>query len=282
MSRPVITLTTDFGYGGHFVGAMKGVILKILPEANIVDITHDIRPFDLLEGALTIAAAAPFYPAGTIHVVVVDPGVGTARRPILAEADGQFFVAPDNGVLTLVCERASAVKIRHITAVEYFLKPVSRTFHGRDIFATVAAWLGKTGQAADFGEEITDYIRLRAPIPKRSGSVVTGAILHRDRFGNLMTNLTPEDAPEMMDGTIPFRIWIGNHEVRRLVSTFSEGHPGEAVILVGSSGYLEIVVHGGSAAEMLGAGPGTEVTVGLETSTTSRGHSTVPSDKQRA
>jgi hypothetical protein len=264
MARQVITLTTDFGYAGHFVGAMKGVILKILPEAQVVDITHDIPAFDLLEGALVIAAASPYYGAGTIHVVVVDPGVGTARRPILAEVDGQFFIAPDNGVLTLVCEKASAVKVWHITANQYFLTPTSRTFHGRDIFSAVAAWLGKTGQAAGFGEEITDYVRLHVPAPKREGSVVTGAILRVDHFGNLMTNIKPKDVPEIMEGKAPFRIRIGDHEIHRMVETFAEGRPGEAVALAGSSGYLEIVVHGGNAAQMLGAGPRTEVIVGIE------------------
>jgi S-adenosylmethionine hydrolase len=264
MAKQVITLTTDFGYAGHFVGVMKGVILKILPEAQVVDITHDIPAFDLLEAALVIAAASPYYGAGTIHVVVVDPRVGTARRPILAEADGQLFIAPDNGVLTLVCEKALALKVWHITADQYFLTPTSQTFHGRDIFSTVAAWLGKKGQAAGFGEEITDYIRLHVPTPKRDGSVVTGAVLRVDHFGNLMTNIKPEDVPEIMDGKAAFRIWIGDHEIHRIVETFAEGHPSEAVVLVGSSGYLEIVVHGGDAAQMLGAGPKTEVTVGIE------------------
>jgi S-adenosylmethionine hydrolase len=263
MSNPVITLTTDFGYSGHFVGAMKGVILKILPDAKVIDITHDVPPFDLREAALTIAGAAPFYATGTIHVVVVDPGVGTGRRPILAEADGQFFIAPDNGVLTLIYEQAKELKVWHVTADHYFLTPVSRTFHGRDIFSTVAAWLGKTGQPADFGEPITDFVRLNLPKVERKGDTVTGMILRRDRFGNLMTDITPDHVKEIVEGNAPFRIWIGDHEIHHLVNTFSEGSPGEAVAIFGSSGYLELAVHGGDAAEMLSAGPGSKVILGI-------------------
>jgi S-adenosylmethionine hydrolase len=264
MVRQVITLTTDYGYAGHFVGAMKGVILKIAPEAHIVDITHDVPPFDVLEAALTIAGTAPFYPAGTIHVVVVDPGVGTARRPILVEAGGQFFIAPDNGVLTLVSERTAAAKVWHITAEQYFLVPLSKTFHGRDIFAPVAAWLAKNGRPADFGREVTDYARLQLPKPKRNDGVITGSILRQDHFGNLMTSVKPEDVREIMDGNSPFRIRIHEHEVRRIVETFAEGRKDEVVVLVGSSGYLEIVVNGGSAAEMLDAGPKVEVAIEME------------------
>jgi hypothetical protein len=263
MSNPVITLTTDFGYSGHFVGAMKGVILKILPDAKVIDITHDVPPFDLREAALVIAGAAPFYAGGTIHVVVVDPGVGTTRRPILAEADGQFFIAPDNGVLTLIYKQAKELKVWHITADHYFLTPVSRTFHGRDIFSTVAAWLGKTGQPADFGEEITDFIHLNLPKVERKGDTVTGTILRRDHFGNLMTDIRPENVKEVADDGAPFRIWIGDHEIHQLVGTFSEGRQGEVVAVFGSSGYLELAVHGGNAAEMLSAGPGSKVILAI-------------------
>jgi hypothetical protein len=282
MDRQVITLTTDYGYAGHFVGAMKGVILTIAPEANIVDITHDVPPFDVLEGAFTIAGAAAFYPAGTIHVVVVDPGVGTARRPILAEADGQFFFAPDNGVLTLVCERAPGVKVHHITAEQFFLTPASRTFHGRDIFAPVAAWLAKTSQPEKFGREITDYSRLQLPKPARNDGVVTGTILRVDHFGNLMTNIQPEDVREIIDGNASFRLEAGMGEIRRMVETFAEGREGEAVVLVGSSGYLEIVVNGGNAAEMLGAGTKTEVIVGLGESAKPEANAGTKPGKRRA
>src|SRR5215472_609510 len=144
LSNPVITLTTDYGTNDHLVGVLKGVILNILPNATLVDINHHVTPFDILDGALAIGSAYRYFPARAIHLVVVDPGVGTARRPILASGEQHYFVAPDNGVLSMVYEREPSVLVRHITAEHYFRTPISNTFHGRDIFAPVAAWLGKT------------------------------------------------------------------------------------------------------------------------------------------
>src|SRR5882762_8050824 len=158
--RPIITLTTDYGTNDHLVGTLKGVILKINPEATIVDITHNVAPFDLLDGALAIGSAYSYFPARTIHVVVVDPGVGTDRRPLLVTAENQYFVAPDNGVLSLIYDREDNVVARHVTAEHYFLQPVSKTFHGRDVFAPIAAWLTKGWQTASMGDEITDYKKL--------------------------------------------------------------------------------------------------------------------------
>src|SRR5665213_1512801 len=161
MPNRLITLTTDFGTSDHFVGAMKGVIATIAPSARVVDITHHIAPFNILEGAFTISEAAAYFPKGTIHVVVVDPGVGTVRRAILAEAAGQFFIAPDNGVLTMVYENtAKPPKVRVITNPQLALKNVSRTFHGRDIFAPAAAHLARGAKPAQFGKLINDTIRI--------------------------------------------------------------------------------------------------------------------------
>ena len=194
--RPIITLTTDFGTNDHFVGVMKGVILDIVPEAEIVDICHAVQAFDVLDGALTISQAYSYFPTRTVHVVVVDPGVGTARRPILASSDKYHFVAPDNGVLSLVYAREERMHVRHITSEHYFLQPVSNTFHARDIFAPVAAYLAKEVDTLKFGEEVEEYVRFSAPKPKAvDANRLRGVVLKVDRFGNLITNITPQDAP---------------------------------------------------------------------------------------
>src|SRR5580692_5562992 len=188
MLRGPITLTTDFGTADHYVGAMKGVILGISPHARIVDITHEIAPQDVNEAAFVIAQAWRYFPKGTIHVVVVDPGVGSARRPVLCEAEGQFFIAPDNGVLSMVYD-SSRHKVRAISNSRLFLKKVSRTFHGRDVFAPAAAHLSKGMAPEKFGKMILDYARDGVVKPVRlSANEWNGVVLKTDRFGNLITN----------------------------------------------------------------------------------------------
>ena len=167
--HPIITLTTDFGTNDHFVGAMKGVIVDIVPDVQIVDISHAVQAFDVLDGALAISQSYSYFPSGTIHMVVVDPGVGTTRRPILASSDGYHFVAPDNGVLSMVYAKEPRIRVRHITSDHYFRTPVSNTFHARDIFAPVAAYLAKQVDSHKFGDEIEDYVRFAAPRPKATG-----------------------------------------------------------------------------------------------------------------
>jgi S-adenosylmethionine hydrolase len=255
LSAPPITLTTDFGSSDYFVGAMKGVIASILPEARVHDITHHVAPYDVLGGALTVASSYPYWPAGTIHLVVVDPGVGSARRPLLVSAGGHYFIAPDNGVLSLVFDRETEVRAWHVTAEKYFVHPVSRTFHGRDIFAPSAAWLARNGQPESFGPEVTDYERLALPKPEITASTIRGAILRADHFGNLLTNLRPEDAPQLVSGA-RFRLQAGVAEITRLVTTFGEAGRGEPCLLVGSSGYFEIVANRASAAAVTGAAAG--------------------------
>jgi S-adenosyl-L-methionine hydrolase (adenosine-forming) len=259
--RPLITLTTDYGTSDHLVGVMKGVILSINPEVNIVDITHDVIAHDVLDGALTIGKAYRYFPSKTIHVVVVDPGVGTERRPILVASDQHYFVAPDNGVMSSVYDQTEALYAWHITSEHYFRHPVSNTFHGRDIFAPVAAWLSKNWQTASFGEAITDFVRFAIPKPKANGKAIKGSVLKVDRFGNLMTNVRPEDAPALVAENGAFVIKVGNAEVKKMVQTFAQGEGKEAFGLIGSSGYLEICVNKGNAAKALGAGRGAEVTV---------------------
>jgi len=260
LANAIITLTTDYGTNDHLVGALKGVILKINPDVTIVDITHNVTPFDLLDAALAIGSAYPYFPAKTVHVVVVDPGVGTERRPLLVSAQNQYFVAPDNGVLSVIYEREKeSLVVRHANVAHYYLQPVSKTFHGRDIFAPVASWLTKGWQTPSMGDEISDFKKFALPRPKETDGVVKGAVLRADAFGNLITNFRTEDLPEaaLKDGTI--NLQVGTHQVARLVDTFASGNNGEAIAYVGSSGYLEIGVNKANAARTLGLGRGATV-----------------------
>ena len=261
MAGAIITLTTDYGTNDHLVGTLKGVILKINPEATIVDITHNVVPFDLLDAALAIGAAYAYFPPRSIHVVVVDPGVGTERRPLLVTADNQYFVAPDNGVLSLVYDTAANTVVRQATAEHYFLQPVSRTFHGRDVFAPLAAWLSKTWQTAGMGEEVQDCKRFALPRPKPKDGLVHGVVMRVDTFGNLMTNFKPEDLPEtaMQSGQVKFQ--LGGQTISRLVPTFAAGNSGEPIAYLGSSGYIEIAINKGNAARTLALGRGAPVTL---------------------
>ncbi len=261
--RPVITLTTDFGTNDHFVGTMKGVILDIVPEAQIVDICHAVQAFDVLDGALTISRAYSYFPTRTVHLVVVDPGVGTARQPIIASCDKYHFVAPDNGVLSLVYAREERMHVRHITSEHYFLQPVSNTFHARDIFSPVAAYLAKEVDTLKFGEEVQEYVRFSAPKPKAVDSNrLRGVVLKVDRFGNLITNFTPQDAPVLFGAEAKgFKIVVGSHEISEMHSAYAEGAPGEVFGILGSMGFLEIAANRGAAAQLTGAGKGTDVTV---------------------
>lgn len=263
----IITLTTDFGLNDHFVGAMKGVILDLAPDAQIIDINHSVQAFDVLDGALTISQAYSYYPSGTVHMVIVDPGVGTARRPILLTGDRHQFVAPDNGVLSLIYDREERLSVRHITAEHYFLQPRSSTFHARDIFSPVAAYLAKGVEPDRFGDEITDYVRFSAPRPKPIDErTLRGVVLKVDRFGNLITNVTPQDLPRLFEAQPPaFKITVGTKgQASRMCTNYAEGTPGEVFGILGSMGYLEIAANRGSAFQLLGAGKGSEVNVVLE------------------
>jgi S-adenosylmethionine hydrolase len=261
--RPIVTLTTDFGLNDHFVGAMKGVILDIVPEAAIVDISHAVQAYDVLDGALAIAQAYSYFPTGTVHMVVVDPGVGTTRRPILASSDGYHFVAPDNGVLSMVYAREERIHVRHITSDHYFRQPMSSTFHGRDVFAPVAAYLAKMVDSHKFGDEIEDYVKFAAPKPKAAGeNRIRAVVLKVDRFGNLVTNVTPADVPALFAAKpSAFKIVVGSREITEIHSTYAEGSPGEVFGILGSMGYLEIAANRGAAAQITGAGKGAEVSI---------------------
>jgi S-adenosylmethionine hydrolase len=247
IAHRVLTLTTDFGASDHYVGVMKGVILGICPQARIVDICHQVTPFDISEGAYAIAQSYPYFPPKTVHVVVIDPGVGTKRRPILVEAAGQYFIGPDNGVLSMVYAREKH-RVRLIENDRYFRKPVSATFHGRDIFAPVAAHLAAGVAPWRIGKPIQDYLQPDFAKPRRSGDRAwIGRILKIDRFGNIVTNFHIGDFPDA-----PPTLTIGRHKIASLVRTYAEARPGELVLIVGSSGYLEVSVNQGSAAKKIG------------------------------
>lgn len=261
----LITLTTDFGLTEHYVGVMKGVIHSINPSACVVDISNAVQSFDILDGALTISQAYTYFPKDTIHLVVVDPGVGSARRPILVSAGAYQFIAPDNGVLSLVYEREERVSVRHITAEHYFRPPVSNTFHGRDVFAPIAAYLSKGVDSAKFGEPITDYVRFLAPKPKpASPNVWKAVVLKTDKFGNLITNITPETLPQLFDGS-SFNITVGKALVTKLCTSYAAGETGELFAVLGSTGFLEISANRGAASRLAGADKGSEVTVTFST-----------------
>jgi hypothetical protein len=258
MKSPVITLLTDFGSSDHYVAAMKGVLLGICPEAQLVDISHEIAPYAITEAAFTLSQAWTCFPDGTVHLVVVDPGVGSARRPLLVEAAGHRFVAPDNGVLTMLYDAVPAHEAREITASRYFREPVSRTFHGRDIFAPVAAALanGARGLApAEIGPRIGDYQRLNFAKPAQTGPRTwIGTILKADRFGNLITNFPSETWQRIT--TQPFEMKVGARAVSRMASNYAEMPEGEPFVIAGSAGFWEISVNRESAAKAVGAASG--------------------------
>jgi len=266
MANRIITLTSDFGVNDHYVGTMKGVMLSVNPQAQIVDICNGVQSYDILDGALTISQAYKYFPAETVHVVVIDPGVGTHRRPILVTGDKHIFLAPDNGVLSFVYEREERLSVRHITSEYYFLQPVSNTFHGRDIFAVVAGWLSKGVEVSKFGDEITDFLRFAAPKPKQvDPKIIKGVVLKVDKFGNLVTNFSERDVPQLFaTPTPPFKIAVGKATVTKLARVYGEGAAGEVFAILGSMGYVEISTNRGAAAQAVLAGKGAEVTLTLE------------------
>jgi S-adenosyl-L-methionine hydrolase (adenosine-forming) len=258
MTKPTLTLTTDFGLSDHFVGTMKGVILGICPGAQIVDISHDVTPFEIGEGAYMIAQAYRYFPKKTVHVVVVDPGVGTARRPVLMEAAGQYFVAPDNGVLGMVLAREEGAKFRIISNAKYFLPQVSSTFHGRDIFAPVAAHLAKGIPPARMGKRIEDYMKPGFDKPMREGKRTwMGRILRIDRFGNVITNFHADEFGDL--ALRSFQFALGPVTVSVAARNYAESGPGELFAIRGSSGYYEVSMSQGSAAKKIGCETGAAV-----------------------
>jgi S-adenosylmethionine hydrolase len=259
----LITLLTDFGTVDYFVGAMKGGILSVNPAARIVDITHDIAKHDIESGAFTLMGAYRTFPAATIHVAVVDPGVGSNRRAILVSAGEQFFVGPDNGLFSYIYEREPDARVFHLTNNNYFRQSVSQTFHGRDVFAPVAGALSTGVRPEMFGDEITDYVRLPRPVPVvTSGKTIEASIIHIDRFGNCVTNLTPDHITEAMFAA-GASVMVNGRKITSYRRFYGEesAEPGELFVIRGSAGYLEIACDRASAARLLGAERGQGITV---------------------
>jgi S-adenosylmethionine hydrolase len=246
LSNPPITLLTDFGDSDYFVGAMKGIILSINPEGRIVDITHKIPPQDIHDAAFTLLASYQSFPAGAIHVAIVDPGVGSGRRPILVQAGNYFFVGPDNGIFSYVCDREPDYQAFHITNESYFRQPTSSTFHGRDIFSPVAAVLSLGTEPQKLGTRITDLVRLDPLGPKllRNGDV-KGRVIHIDRFGNCITNIGREDF------TTPAQLRISGKVIKSFKRFFSETGRDRLFGVWGSAGFLEVAANNKSAARLL-------------------------------
>jgi S-adenosylmethionine hydrolase len=258
---PVVTLTTDFGIQDHYVASMKGVILSVNPGTPIVDITHEIPPFSIISGAYAISQAAPCFPPNTVHIIVVDPGVGTARRPVLLQSGGQIFIGPDNGVLSIVAEADNEASWFEITRRELMRPEVSATFHGRDIFAPVGAAVacGKVA-ASDVGPQIFDSNKLDGLAAKQlDGQSWAGQILSEDRFGNLITNF--RSAMFSFLRSEGFEIGIAGQIVTGFGATFGDVPAGEILAYFGSSGFVEIGVNQGNAALRLQSAPGQFVTL---------------------
>lgn len=257
----VVSLTTDFGMKDGNVGAMKGVIWKICPEAQIADLSHLISPQNIAEAALIVSRAAPYFPDESVHIIVVDPGVGTSRRPIAARLGTQIYVAPDNGVLTPVLEKAEmqnqVIEIVHLDRPEYWLPTISNVFHGRDIFAPSGAHLACGVPLHRLGTAVLDPIRLEIPRPAQTGDGLKGQVIHIDHFGNIHTNIMDEH----LSGATDVEVECGPARLYGLVKTFGELPPGGLGALYGSSGNLIIAVTNGNAALQIEAAVGDEVRV---------------------
>lgn len=262
----MITLLTDFGTTDPYAGIMKGVIASICPQATVVDITHDIAPQDVLEAADVLEYAFAYFPPGTIHVAVVDPGVGGQRAVAAVEAGEFLFVAPDNGLLGPVLDQAAAGRAVRVNNPEFFRHPVSRTFHGRDIFAPVAAHLARGVDLDALGPRISieELVRLTVPRPEISKGRITGAVIGIDRFGNLITNIRENELDQMGAAAAgQVAVTIGSRTISGLSATYEDAAPGSLLALVGSRGRLEISVSRGSAQAACGAARGDRVIVSL-------------------
>lgn len=256
----LITLTTDFGTGSPYLAAMKGVILGINPAVRLVDISHEIGPQDVRHGAVILAEATTWFPAGTIHVAVVDPGVGTQRKLIYARFGDQHYLAPDNGLLSLLVKRGKPSRIVELANAEIWLPDISHTFHGRDILAPVAAQLSLGLEPEQLGPTVHELLMIDWPEPTRTGNRIEGAVRWIDRFGNLITNVGAGQLPNP-EKSKSLRIQCGGLQIVGLAQTYGQHKPGKLTALVGSSGYLEIAMVDGSAAQTLHAAAGATVSV---------------------
>jgi S-adenosylmethionine hydrolase len=258
----VITLTTDFGLQDSYVGTMKGVILGIHPEARVVDITHQVNPQDTLEASLILENAYPYFPPGTIHVAVVDPGVGSSRRPIVVVTPDHLFVGPDNGIFTRIFEAHQIEAVYEITNESFMLANVSHTFHGRDVFAPAAAHLAAGRRPVEMGAPVPDPRQSEIPVPRIYPDQICGEVIYIDSFGNVITNISRKQFEETVRDH-GMRIRINGKEIGRIHRTYRDTEPGTALALFGSNDLLEIAVTGGRADRRIGAGKGDTVIVDI-------------------
>ena len=263
MARSVVALLSDFGTRDHYAGAMKGVVLGICPDANLVDISHDVPTHDVLTAGLELAAVYKCFPSGSIFLVVVDPGVGSARRGLAADIGDYRLVAPDNGVLTAVFKEMPPKRVVELTERRYARPTVSRTFEGRDRFAPAAAWLAKGIQLTALGRPVSDYQRLDIPSPIIEDGRIVGEVLLVDRFGNLVTNINRKDF-ERLSGAGTIQIVVGTESIGRLVETYADIRTDEVCALFGSTDHLEFAANSASAVVRLGLERGALVTVSLD------------------
>ncbi|HWP58853.1 MAG TPA: SAM-dependent chlorinase/fluorinase [Candidatus Acidoferrales bacterium] len=261
MAPRVITLTTDFGTDDAFVGIMKGVILGINPAARLVDLSHNVPPQDVLAGALILRSAVRYFPAGTVHLAVVDPGVGSARRALLIQTEDAFYVGPDNGLLSLAVGGKTVREIIELTNGDFFLKPTSHTFHGRDIFAPVAAHLSLGKAAREFGRPVDRFINIDWPEPRRQKDALEGEIIYIDRFGNLTTNLSASDLRALGAGEPLFS--LKGHTIRGLDRHYAAAAGKGLCALINSWDLVEIARFQESARAFTGAARGDKVSVRL-------------------
>lgn len=259
MAKPIIAFLTDFGTRDHYVGVMRGVVLGIFSDATLVDLSNDVPAHDIGFAALELAATYKYFPAGTIFLVVVDPGVGTTRRGIAAEVGDWRFVAPDNGVLTGVFQESPPKKVIELTERRYARPTVSRTFEGRDRFAPAAAWIAKGVHLAALGRQITDYQLIDLPRPTFREGVLVGVVVRVDRFGNVVTNLDRKSCERLTEGGGALQLTVGGRTIARIVSTYADIPAGEVGALFGSTDHLECAAQAASAADRLGVAVGDPV-----------------------
>ena len=258
----VITLMTDFGTSDHYVGVMKGVILNINPQVQIVDITHTIPPQDIHAAAFLIDSAYRYFPPGTIHVIVVDPGVGSERRAIVCRTETAYFVCPDNGILTHILRNEERIRTVAVENSDYFLPQVSNTFHGRDIFAPIAAHLSPGIGIDKLGGPVAEPVQLPIPKPQVTDKAIIGQVIWIDSFGNLVTNISHEIL-ESLEGGSGVVIHAGSAKVNHLNRSYAESAVGEALAIIGSFNRLEISINQGNAAQTLGLKRGDTITICL-------------------
>lgn len=260
MNHPTIALLTDFGEDDFFVPSVKGVIASIHPEATVIDITHTIPSFDILAGSFVLFAVYRYFPRKTVFVTVVDPGVGSSRKILLAESEKYYFVAPDNGILSLVLDEEKDIRIREVNNEKYFLGPTGTTFEGRDKMAPAAAWLSQGISPDELGPEINLYKKIQLEKPRQTQAGIQGSILYRDKFGNLITNIPSSFLDTFIKDKEKdtLRMLAGENEIPWRES-YSQGKKGEVFFLSGSLGLVEIAVREGSASEMLKTSPGQKI-----------------------